>query len=402
MTTSGTFTTGLRAVALLALAAVGTWLVAFDPTTTVTFLAYALVGTYLVLRRPRNLVGSLLIASGWVLVATTSDPTSADIVQLQAGTADLAVEIRAWTGPALGGLGFVCYAALAFIFPSGDLPPGRRGRAIAGYLGVAALVAITPGMLAGTIPVSVDGGPEIAVPNPFAVMAITDLAVAGVGQLLATVVPLAVLAAAVIDTVRRYRRSSGHLRLQFRWLMAALAFVCLSLVFGIAMNILAGRQAGLLAWLPALVAFPTVPLAVGVAVMRYRLFEIDRIVSRSIGWLVLTAILGAIFAGGIVSLSSVLSPWTAGSTIAVAGSTLVAAVLFQPLRQRVQHAVDRRFDRARIDGDRITQAFADRMRDEIDLGSLQHELTGTVDRAIRPIGSAVWLRSGAVPPMRQP
>jgi hypothetical protein len=391
-------TTALGATALLALAASGAWLVGFDPTTLVTFLAYALVGTYLVIRRPRNGVGWLLIAAGWALVASTSNLTATDEDRLISGTADLAVEIRAAAGPMLGGLIFLSYAALAFVFPAGGLPTGRGGRVIACLLLSAAMLSVGPGFLVATIPYSLDGGlTEVQLRNPFVVLPLLEEGV-GIGPIVAvvvTLVPILVLAVAVVHTVRRYRRSTGVVRLQLRWLLAAVAFVVLAVLFGLTMVVTLGSEIGLVAWLPAILAYPTVPVAIGMAVMRYRLFEIDRIVSRTIAWLIVTAILAAVFVGGIVSLSSLLAPLIGGNSLAVAGSTLLAAILFQPIRRRIQRAVDQRFDRARIDGERIAASFAERMRDEVDLGQLIGALTVTVDGAIRPVDTAVWLRSTA-------
>ena len=110
------------------------------------------------------------------------------------------------------------------------------------------------------------------------------------------------------------------------------------------------------------------PIVIGIAILRYRLYEIDRIISRTIGWAIVTGLLVAVFAGLVVALQAVLAPVTKENTLAVAASTLVAFALFQPLRRRVQRAVDRRFDRARYDGQRTVGAFAERLRNEVDLG----------------------------------
>ena len=133
------------------------------------------------------------------------------------------------------------------------------------------------------------------------------------------------------------------------------------------------------------------PVAIAIAILRYRLFEIDRIVSRTIGWAVVTGVLVAVFAAGVVLLQAALAPFTNENTIAVAGSTLVAFALFQPLRRRVQRAVDRRFDRARYDGQRTVDAFAEHLRSDVDLGSLRTSLAATADQAVRPASASVWL-----------
>jgi hypothetical protein len=141
-----------------------------------------------------------------------------------------------------------------------------------------------------------------------------------------------------------------------------------------------------------MMALAFLPIAIGVAVVRYRLYEIDRIVSRTIGYTVVTAVLVAVFAGAILLFQTILTPLTRNDTAAVAASTLVVAALFQPLRARVQRVVDRRFDRASYDAERTTEAFAGRLRDEVDLGSLRLELVGTVERNLQPTHAGVWLR----------
>jgi len=128
------------------------------------------------------------------------------------------------------------------------------------------------------------------------------------------------------------------------------------------------------------------------AVLRYRLFEIDRIISRTIGWAVVTGVLGAVFAGTIVGLQAILVDVTQAQTLSVAASTLLAFVLFQPLRRRVQSAVDHRFNRARYDAERTAAAFAERQRDQVNIAGLTADIAGTIDTALSPKTVAVWIR----------
>ncbi len=146
---------------------------------------------------------------------------------------------------------------------------------------------------------------------------------------------------------------------------------------------------------PPVVVIPLVPIAIGVAILRYRLYEIDRIVSRTIGWAIVTGLLVAVFAGLVVALQALLAPVTNENTLAVAASTLVAFALFQPLRRRVQRAVDRRFDRARYDGQRTVDAFAERLRGSRDLTTVDEALLATVASAMQPQSATVWLRATA-------
>jgi hypothetical protein len=141
------------------------------------------------------------------------------------------------------------------------------------------------------------------------------------------------------------------------------------------------------------VSIGLIPAATTLAILRYRLFDIDRVVSRTIAWAIVTGILVLVFAGGVVAIQAALAGFTQGQTLAVAASTLIAFALLQPLGRRVQRAVDRRFDRARYDAQRTADAFAARLRSEVDLGSLRGALLATTDGAVHPEAAAVWLRT---------
>ncbi len=167
--------------------------------------------------------------------------------------------------------------------------------------------------------------------------------------------------------VVRYRRGTGIERLQVRWLAAAVSVVLVGFI-GLFLELVIRTTSGPLA--SALIAYAGIllmPIAIGIAVLRYRLYEIDRLISRTIGWAIVTGILVAVFGVLVVALQAALTPVTDESTLAVAASTLVAFALFQPLRRRVQRAVDRRFDRARYDGERVAAGFAERLRNQVDL-----------------------------------
>ena len=148
----------------------------------------------------------------------------------------------------------------------------------------------------------------------------------------------------------------------------------------------------MIAWVPASVAFMLPPIAIGIAVMRYRLYEIDRLISRGLSWAVLSGLLLAVYAGAILLLQTLLGDVIQGQTVAVAGSTLIAAALFQPLRRRVQSAVDHRFNRARYDAERTAIDFAERLRNEVDVDHLRTALAATAGGAVHPAGVGVWLR----------
>ena len=139
------------------------------------------------------------------------------------------------------------------------------------------------------------------------------------------------------------------------------------------------------------------PAGIGVAILRHRLYDIDRIVSRTIGYALLSGVLVSVYVAGVVLSSAVLEPASGGSDVAVAVGTLAAAAVFQPLRRRIQHAVDRRFNRRRYDAARTIDAFSTQLRHEVDLDSLRSDLMDVVTRTLEPAGVSLWLRTPKAP-----
>jgi hypothetical protein len=210
----------------------------------------------------------------------------------------------------------------------------------------------------------------------------------------ATAVPLIVfclgsVAAAAIRAVVRFRRSRGLERQQFKWLAANGALLVLSLPAAAAFNYskLAGDVFG--------VALLALPFSVGIAVLRYRLYEIDRIVSKTLVYGSLTVILGAAYAGLVLAGQALFSSFAGGSNLTIAASTLVVAAVFLPLRARVQRVVDRRFYRRRYDAQRTLDAFGQQIRQQIDLGVVSDELVGAVRDTLEPTHMTLWLRREA-------
>jgi len=373
---------------LAALVLTGVVLAASDPFTTIDVLIYGTVGSVLVDRRPRNPIGWLLLLIGFSFIGTTA--RSVDEAAMLAGTSAWAEFLVVWSGPLVGNLGFVAYAALAYVFPSGSLPEGRRGLIARVVLlvatGAALLPAIAPSMS------FMDGrGTETWVPNrlsPFA----GDGAIVPPPELVAmtTIVPLIAATIAIVDLLGRYRRSTGITRLQIRWVLAAVSLYVPAVLFGLIVFVGIGPAVGIVAWLPALLVYPLIGLSVGVAIMRYRLFEIDRLVSRTISYLLISATLFGVFALVNLATQAVLGELLNGDTVGIAVSTLVVAALFAPLRDRLQGAVDRRFNRARLDQEAILAQYAATVRDEIDLDRLSGHLTDAVHAAVEPSELAIW------------
>ena len=235
---------------------------------------------------------------------------------------------------------------------------------------------------------------EVAAQNPFAVNgSIGDLlSLAGT---VAVIVMIAVVFLAMASLVVRYRRAVGVERQQLKWFAAVIAIAGPALAIAI---LTSGTTSGTIAdvsgatWGIAVISLALLPVAIGIAILRYRLYEIDRLISRTIGYATVTGVLVVVFAAAILLFQAVLAPLTGGNTVSVAASTLVVAALFQPLRRRVQSRVDRRFNRARYDAERIVAAFAGRLRDEVDLGQLRTEITAAVDHTVQPIAVSLWLR----------
>jgi hypothetical protein len=271
------------------------------------------------------------------------------------------------------------------LFPDGRLP-SRRWRPVL-WTSLVALpltslgLALTPGR------------GESGVVNPLGVHgALVPLVKAAATAEIATQISvLAGIAAVVV----RYRRSRGIEREQFKWLAAAAVFLGITLaveVFAEFGGLLppAMRQAGAAL---TVIGFAVIPVALGFAVLRYRLYDIERIISRTVSYAIVTGLLVGGYIGLVVAFQEAARPITGRSDIAVAASTLIMAALFVPMRRRVQNVVDRRFNRHRYDAANTIEAFAARLRDEVDIDTLTVELKEIVSRTMQPSLVSVWLRS---------
>ena len=363
----------------------------------VFFVSYTGIGAFLVTRRPANSVGWLLMLTGWGL-AIGSLRCNVPLETLLAGGLDPGQAFSAWGNGTGWSLAFIGLTGIALVFPSGRLPSGRSrwlaSVALGGVIAISALLVVGP-----TITVTVaQTGASVDVPNPLAVLPdarFWDLVPEPI-VLYATL--FGVLVAALVWLGVRYRRAASLERLQYRWLVAAIGLVAVA----------TGAWAANQFWLNAgtfsvgnvvgdiavLFTYPAVPLAIAVAVLRYRLYEIDRIISRSIAYALVSAILASVFVVGVVLLSTILASFAEGQTLAVAGSTFVAFAVAQPLLGRVRRAVDRRFDRTRYDHERTVADFSARLRDEINVDAVTDDLAATTRAAVAPKTLFLWLRSG--------
>jgi hypothetical protein len=197
------------------------------------------------------------------------------------------------------------------------------------------------------------------------------------------------LVVAAWSLVLRFRRARGVERQQLRWLAVGAALAALALLVVVVAGAM-GRDGVVLAALGTCVA--VLPLVTGAAILRYRLYDLDRIIGRTVGYGLLTLLLGGAYAGLVLGLSQLLGH---GSSLTVAVATLAVAAVFQPVRRRVQDLMDRRFNRRRYDAARTIEGFSARLREQVDLDTLTAELLGVVERTMQPTSASLWLRPSA-------
>ncbi len=273
--------------------------------------------------------------------------------------------------------------AVPLVFPDGRLPSPRWRWMLA--LLVAAMSALT---LSTLFRPDTLGAADI--PNPLAVPALVPLL--DVLAAFANWSAILGFGGAAASVVVRYRRAGSVERQQLKWLIAVAAIG--GFAFPVAILLPATLVADVLFYIGFL-ALIMLPIGIGIAILRYRLYDIDRIISRTIAYGLVTGILGATFVVTIVGLQALLVSFTQAQAIAVAASTLIAFAAFQPLRRRVQAIVDRRFDRARVDRERTAIAFAERLRDVVEVDAVASDLARTIERSVKPSAQGLWLRGGA-------
>jgi hypothetical protein len=345
-------------------------------------LPFAIVGALLVVKRPGNLVGWSLSLAGIGLLVGGVLGAYAELALLAKPEAGLpgggaagALVGGSWT-PLMAGV-----FLLLVYFPDGRLPSPRwRTVTLLVLLGFA-----LTWLVISTAPGDLDS-PLENYENPLAVTQSKAYVL-----VLVAVIPacLICLVLAGISLVLRFRRSHGLERQQFKWLAASTAFLVLTLPFAAAFHFseIAGAVFA--------VALMALPVSVGIAVLRYRLYDLDLIVRRTLVYGVLTAGLGGLYFAIVLGLQELFSSFAGGSDLAIAGSTLIVAALFRPARRRVQALVDRRFYRHKYDAERTLQAFAARLRDEVDLDALRTELTSVVAETMQPAHVSLWLRQAS-------
>jgi hypothetical protein len=359
----------------------------------VPFLAFPLVGALIASRRPRNPIGWICLAVGllWMLLGLFDFYSVYGLAK--PGSVPFPVVIYAlvewlWL-PTVGLLAIY----LVLLFPDGRLP-SRRWRPLAWLSGAVIVLLGVDSVLAPGELTDLEG-----VRNPFGLEGAYWLVDAEVVLLLLFVVCILASAASLI---LRYRHSGGEVRQQIKWIAFAGSFVglLLSIVLGVLIvaELTRGTGGSTPLWLRGLLfvmvlSFTGVPVAIGLAVLRYRLYDIDLLINRALVYGPLTATLALVYGGGVVGLQSVFRAITGqGSTLAVVASTLAIAALFGPLRRRVQGFVDRRFYRRKYDAAKTLEAFASRLRGATDLDALGDDLAGVARETMQPEHVSLWLR----------
>jgi hypothetical protein len=340
------------------------------------FAAFMVVGALIVAHRPGNAVGWVFSAIGLLAVtgALAEEYAGYGTVTLPGGV--LAGWYAGWAWYPTVAL-VVVYTPL--LFPDGR-PPSPRWRPVAWLAGAGAAALVVFAAVQPTIELE-DGH---VVDNPVGVAAFGDPEQGVIGLVLTSALGLLVVAA-VTSLVVRFRRSRGDERLQLKWFTFAGALLPLVLLGELLPDAV---NSVLFA-----VAIALLPVAAGIAILRYRLYDIDRLINRTLVYGLVTVLLGGVYAG-LVLVGGQLFGGLGGRppSWAVAGATLAVAALFQPARRRVQGLVGRRFNRARYDAARTVEAFAARLRDQVDLDTLSAELLGVVDHTVQPASASLWLR----------
>jgi hypothetical protein len=338
----------------------------------------ATVGALVASRRPGHPVGWLLLGVGLGLVVTELIQAYVDYGLLARPGSLPGARYLAGFAYSTVLLWVSCAGFVLLLTPTGSLPSPRwRWWA---RLAAAAPVVMVVGSVVQPDPLAPDyHGNPLAVPALARVLVVP--AVAGV------VVVLVSLLVAAASLVVRFRRARGTERLQLRWLAYAAALAAGLLLVALVAGFLLANDNVTFASLSLGMAL--LPLATGAAILRYRLYDIDRIISRTLAYGLLTVLLGLGYAGVVLGLGRLLPQ---GSSLVVAAATLTVAAVFQPARRRIQQAVDRRFNRHRYDAARTIDRFSTRLRQQVDLNTLTAELLGVVDQTMQPTQASLWLR----------
>jgi hypothetical protein len=357
-------------------------------------LVFPITGIVVARRQPRNAVTWVLLGIG---LAAGFDSVVASYAAYglvtNPGSLPGAAVAAAVDGPTWDPVVVPIATLLLLLFPDGRPPSKRWNWVLWLTLFAMAAVFVTLMVSPGSLSETIAGAPKDAT-NPIAVPAIANLA-----PVVLALIPICMVLS-VISLVVRFRRSRGVERLQLKWLATA-ASIGVGLYASAALLSLShwGQNSDP-AWLSvlqnaSLIAFLLIPISIGVAILRYRLYDIDRIISRTVTYFLLTAVLVGVYALIVVGIGAVTG--RGNNPLLIAGATLAVAALFRPARRRLQNLIDRRLYRRRYDAERVLRTFSSLLRDQLDLGALSTELRATVTQAVQPARVSVWIRGAREP-----
>ncbi|MFN2525212.1 MAG: hypothetical protein ABR505_02960 [Actinomycetota bacterium] len=356
-----------------------------DVTWPIPMVGFGAVGALIIRRHPRNLIGWLCAGIGLFMVLNFFGQEFAHAA-VSSGWSFPFTHLAAWLGFWVWIPGFGLVALFFLLFPTGA-PPSPRWRW---------LVSIVIGLIVASAIAAfgiwdVDARTLLRSPGP------SDVPGGAMLDIVANQLLMVAVFLCGLSIVPRFVRARGEERRQLKWVAYAVALFVVSLVFMTlaAAFIFHTEDPVSVPVLGMLTSFAnlTIPAATGVAILRYRLYDIDAIINRTLVYGVLTAALLMSYLVIVLTLSRVLDPVTRDSDIAVAASTLAVAALFRPLRSRVQTFIDRRFYRARYDAARSLNEFSSRLRDEIEIDVVRDDVLGVVSSTLQPRHASLWLRS---------
>ena len=356
---------------------------------TIIAVSFSIIGAVIASRLPANPIGWLFCAAACIIAVAHLSAEYAIYALLARPNSLPAGEVLAWLASWVWILSIGCAVLSLLLFPNGRLPSSRwrwlAWLSVLVTIAGAVWVALSPGVIGslGSIrnPLGIEG-----LPNGY--------------EPVQTIMTALLFVAAVSAFVQRLRRSRGIERQQIKWpAFTGVVAVSGGVLYDTAISEAIGLRwlewAGFVILIAALVSFP---ISIGIAIVRYRLYEIDTLINRALVYALLTAILAAVYFGAVIMLQRLFVALTGEkSTLAVVASTLVIAALFNPLRRRIQSFIDRRFYRKKYDAAKILEAFSAKLRDETDLDALSDDLVGVVREAMQPAHVSLWLRPKASP-----
>jgi hypothetical protein len=361
-----------------------------DPWFALIPASFAIVAILILGRQPRNRIGWILMAIGlaWV-VPLESYGGFAHSRGLPGGALFIALSGPTWVPP-IGLMGTV----LLLRFPNGNLPSPRWRKVE--WLAVTAILVTVVAIMFGPEDLADVGYPGLA--NPLAIDD-TLQPLLRASLVLILLIPITIGASA-ISLILRFRRSTGMERLQLKWLTSSAAAVAIIYLVAIVLSLnSAWGGATTPTWMLILqntsfASFALIPIGIGFAILRYRLYDIDLVINKTLVYGMLTALLAGIYIGGVVGLGALVRAVTGqrGNSLVIAASTLAVAALFRPARQSIQGFIDRRFYRRKYDAAHTLEAFSARLREQVDLDSLSGELVGVVRDTMQPSHVSLWLR----------